>query len=155
MKRVIIVLGVLTFVSMAAVAMAADTATLTVRATVSQTCRFQGGPNPSLTLDFGALDPVAAPVVNTSTSIQFNCNGVAPTVTANNGNNFSGSRRMSDGAATPSFIPYSLTLTPAPNGTEGWGTPRTLTIDGQIAALAYQDFPAGAYTDSVTITLTP
>jgi spore coat protein U-like protein len=134
-------------------ALAADSATLNVVATVNQICRFKTGPNPTVTLDFGNLDPVGAPAVNVSTSLLFNCNGIAPTFVAGNGNHFSGgTRNMANGAL---LIPYSLVLAAGGLATDPITTDRTLTIDGSIPVGSYTNYAAGAYTDSVQIQLTP
>lgn len=133
---------------------ASSTNTLTVNATVNGTCKFQ---STTSTLAFGAIDPSATSAVTASTTTAYRCTtGTTASVSKDNGQNPSaGVPRLSDGSSH--FMPYTLTLT---GGTQvgtghGAGQDKTLTIDGSIAATDFQNAPAGAYTDTVTLTITP
>lgn len=134
----------------------AATNTLSVSASVSGTCKFN---TDTSTLAFGALDPSAAVDATASTSITYRCTkGTAATTTANNGSNASGTqKRLSNGAATPEYINYALSLNGgSQTGTgHGAGKDLTLSVSGTITAASYENATAGSYTDSVTLTLTP
>ena len=139
------------------VASAADTQSLAVSATVSGVCKFF---TPARTMNF-TIDPSSASAIAgvMTGAVEYKCtkDTAATGVTAGNGNNFSGGRRMSDGGATPVFLPYSLTVA---GGTQtgtgfGAGEQKTLTVTGSVAVADFANLPAGTYTDSVTLTLAP
>lgn len=124
--------------------MAAD-ADLTVTAEVDATCTITAG-----TLDFGVLDPTsgdAATVTNNS----------AATVTCTSGQDYTlsdddgvrGDHTLSDGTNT---IAYTLAYTTSGTGD---GTAENISIQGDIAFSAYQTKPAGTYTDTVVLTVSP
>lgn len=79
------------------------------------------------------------------------CSNAAMTMTADNGMNFSGRRRMSNGSA---FIPYSLTLPANGSGPTGNGYV-AFTLTGTVLGADYKDAPAGTYSDSVQLTVSP
>ncbi len=127
-------------------ALAADTANLTVTATVDATCKITGG-----TLDFGTLDPTSGnpATVTNATAAQVTCtNGTSYTITDNGGLN--GTYLLDDGSSNQ--IQYSLTYT----GTGlGNGNAQDVSIKGDIAFAAYQTKPAGTYTDTVVLSVNP
>ena len=138
---------------------ASTTHTLNVTATVSGTCRFNTAGPTTLTIATGAgvIDPAAAGPATGSATVTFRCTtGTSSAITADDGANASGpgARRVTDGAT---FMGYSLALTNAVQvGTgHGAGQDKTLTVDASIAAVNYQNAAAGAYTDTVTLTITP
>lgn len=152
MKKLIVVLIAISIIAMSGVAMAGDTATLTVSASVTGTCKFNAG----ATLDFGSLDPSSTADATAQVKPTYWCTkGTTATgVTAGQGLNYSSSNRMAGG--TPAdFIPYSLSLTGGTQTGAGKGTPLTLTIDGTITNANYINASAGSYTDSVVLTITP
>jgi spore coat protein U-like protein len=54
------------------------------------------------------------------------------------------------------LIPYVIdSFTADANANLGPGTPRTVTIQGTIPANSYGDKSFGAYSDTVSITITP
>jgi spore coat protein U-like protein len=118
------------------------------------TCAFQsrGG----LALAFGALNPaVGANVTVTATAMSLsadtwgNCPNTTMSMTADSGLN--GSRRMTNGTA---FIQYSLALPANANGPAGNAfVPFILT--GTVLGTDYINAPAGSYSDTVQITVTP
>jgi len=135
-----------------------DTGTLAVTATVlsKSQCKFD---TKTSTLNFGALDPAVAADVNATTSVGYVCRGSAPVAaflfTDDNGQNSSGpgARRMRHTAA-PEFLPYGLSYSPA-SGTIPKNAPGTLTISGTARWADYRGSMAGAYTDSVVVSILP
>ena len=135
-----------------------DTGTLAVTATVlsKSNCRFDTNTS---TLNFGALDPAVASDVDATASVDYVCHGSAPVAaflfTDDNGRNPSGpgARRMRH-AAAPEFLPYGLAFSPA-SGTVPKNVHRTLTISGTARWTDFRGAMAGAYTDSVVISILP
>ncbi len=160
MKRTIQATMIALLLVAAGVAAAADTAPVTVTATVVGTCRFSAG---GAALGFGALpfdaagnpDPAGA---TASTSLQFWCtNNASYTITDDDGQNETapGARRMrSTTLATPEYIAYGMSYAPATGTGAGPGNPITLTIDGTVGPV-YGLNSADAYSDTVTLTITP
>jgi spore coat protein U-like protein len=136
-------------------ALAADSNTLTVSASVTGTCKFA---SPTSALDFGALDPSVGGDVNKSSTTQFWCTkGVTTdTILAGNGQNWDGAKRRMKDPASGDLIAYTLSLTKDANANAGPGALRTLTISGGILGTDYTGKTAGTgYTDTVTLTITP
>lgn len=142
---------------------AAQTAQLTVTATVLDACEVTSG-----TLDFGTYDPLSGQAVTGSGTFTVTCTKDTPaTIVLDQGMNpDSGStddnplRRMASGTNYLSYALYSDS-----NGVNVWGntaatgvafigtgTPETFTVYGVIPAS--QNVPAGQYTDTVTIQVT-
>jgi spore coat protein U-like protein len=138
---------------------ASTTHTLTVSATVSGNCKFNTAGPTALTIATGAgvIDPSAAGPATGTANVTFRCTtGVTSAITGDNGLNFSGgSRRVKNGVAN--FMPYTLGMTNAAQvGTgHGAGQDKTVVVDASIVAADYQNANAGAYTDTVTLTITP
>ncbi len=146
------------------------TADLTVQFEVNTTCAIAAA-----TLDFGnsaANSPISGDV-NATANVSVDCtSGLAYEITMNDGTNASGTdRRMSDGAATPSYITYELYRSAADRaaGTPQWratsgtdtltgvgaGAAVNVSVFGQIPQLAAGATPpAGNYADTVVMTLT-
>ena len=135
-----------------------DTSSVAVTATVitRSNCRFDTRRS---TLDFGALDPAVAADVNAVATVGYVCRGSARVAafvfTDDNGRNPSGpgSRRMRR-AAAPEFLPYSLVFSP-PSGTVPRNIRRTLTISGTVRWADFRNATAGAYADSVIVSILP
>lgn len=135
-----------------------DTSSVAVTATVitRSNCRFDSRRS---TLDFGALDPAVAADVNAVAAIDYVCRGSARVAafvfTGDDGRNPSGpgARRMRH-AAAPEFLPYGLDFSP-PSGTIPRNVHRTLTISGTVRWADFRDAAAGAYTDSVIVSILP
>jgi len=155
MKKVLMAMVAVAAVAMAGVSWAASTTPLTVNANVVGTCKFTGG-NPPLA--FGDLDPSQDTLKQASVDVQFWCtkgSAAAPTFSAGNGNNFAGSTRNMVGPGGD-IIPYSIdSFTADGNPNTGPGTPRMVTILGTVPANSYSDKTFGAYSDTVTLTITP
>lgn len=138
-------------------AAASDTQNLTVSASVSGVCKFTAG---TPTLDFGTIDPSGtAAIPGTASAVSYKCTkGTAATgVTADNGLNFSATKRMK-GPGAADFIPYTLTITGGTATGDGFGTGSTtdpVNITGSIAAADYQNASAGAYTDTIVLSINP
>lgn len=133
-------------------AMAADSTTVTVSATVSGTCKFLSGD----TMAFGSLDPSSGANVNATASPTFWCTkGTSYTITDNDGLHKSGTTHQMQHATTPTeFIPYSFNYTSTGTGT-GRTSPITLIINGTVNFVDYQNAAAGNYSDTVTLSITP
>jgi spore coat protein U-like protein len=147
------------------------TANVNVTANVVKNCSMTATP-----VAFGAYNPLGTGNLDATGSVSVRCTrGItpAPTVSLGNGSFFAAGRRMSDGAATPSFIAYSI-FQPASNApgaacayTQDWNAAGagilTLTTPTNSAARTYnlcgrtalgQDVPPGAYADVVVATVT-
>lgn len=152
MKKILF--AMLAVAAMAGTAMAAGSNTVGVSGTVLSTCAFSTGG----TAAFGNLDPTTAANVNaTMTQPTFWCtNGVAYTITDDIGLNEAvpgtAPRRMKNGVAN--YIPYSFTYTATGTGA-GKSTAITMNIAASVAGTDYQNAPAGAYADTVTLTINP
>jgi spore coat protein U-like protein len=151
-------LAVLAFLAAAVPASFGDTGTLAVTATVlsKSNCKFDTNTS---TLNFGSLDPAVSADVNATASVDFVCRGSAPIAaflfTDDDGQNPSGpgARRMRH-AAAPEFLPYGLAFSPA-SGTVPKNVHRTLTISGTVRWSDFRGAMAGAYTDSVIVSILP
>jgi spore coat protein U-like protein len=140
--------------SFAAPAIAADTATLAVSATVSGTCRFTTG---SFTMSFGALDPAAAANQTQNTALTYKCtkNQAATSFSFDGDATSPASVNITNGIDN---IPVGLSWTvPATVGT-GFGAGSTdisMTVTGDILGTDYANVSAGAYTRNVSVVVAP
>ncbi len=140
-------------------ATAAGTNSLLVSATVlsKSICKFNSATS---TLNFGAVNGSSSVDVTASTTITYRCLGSAPVatyaITQNSGLYKTGpsANRMRHTTITTEYLPYTLTLNPV-SGTVPKNTPQTLTITGTLKAVDYQTVAAGAYSDSVVVTIIP
>jgi len=152
MKKTI--LCVLLAATFAAPAVAGDTATLAVSASVSGTCKFTTA---SFAMNFGALDPSAAANQNQSTALTYKCTkGQAATSFSFDTDATSpASINITNGTDN---IPVALTwAVPATAGT-GFGVGSTaisMTVNGAILATDYANVSAGAYTKNVAVVVAP
>jgi spore coat protein U-like protein len=155
MKKILAIITVAAITAMAGTAMAADTNTLTVTASVSASCAFS---DPTSSLTFGALDPAIGSNRTASSSTQFWCTkGTgAVTIAAGTGMNPTATdkRQMID-SVSGDLIEYDLILEPDLNSNNGPLSPRTLTINGEVLGDDYKDKTAGSYADTVLLTITP
>jgi spore coat protein U-like protein len=154
MKKLLILTTVLGAVALSGTAMAADTATVSVSASVTGSCKVTTGAG---TVAFGALDPtnpvnkdgiVISPVV-------WCTNGQTVTITDNLGIHSSGPGvfRMVGPTATD-FIAYTFTHATTLAGTGPSGT-LALNILATVPAANYASAVSGSYSDTVTLTFTP
>lgn len=133
--------------------------TITVQAVIlsKSICKFK---TKGAVVDFGGLDPVAAPDVTRQATLTFVCNGSADPatylITDDDGQNASGpnGKRMLHSTSPGTFLPYSLTYEPA-SATVPKGEQQTLTVTGTVLGNDYRTALAGTYTDTVTLTIEP
>jgi spore coat protein U-like protein len=128
--------------------------------------------------NFGAQTPLVATNLTTTGQVTLRCNrGAAPVLAVNDGNNFSGTRRMSDGGGTPVFVAYSVkqptasgtdwTVCPAFGAGTDWTSASTLTATSSFTAsggnrtvnVCFQttvdeNTPIATYTDTVAVSVT-
>lgn len=125
-------------------ALAAGSANLTVSATVTDACAVTGG-----SIAFGNLDPINDTGTKSvgSTGVTIACtSGDTYTISDNK----AGSYSMSDGSGHS--IPYSLSYPSVPTAD---GNANAYTITGSVAQTDYANSPAGSYSDTVVLTVTP
>ena len=140
-------------------AMAAGAHSISVSATIlsKNNCSFTvAGPS---VLAFGVIDPSTTSAVTASVSMTFRCTGSNPVATyfvsSDDGlyETGAGAPRMRHATDTSQYLPYTLNLP------QSASVPRnvvqTLTITGTVAVAAFQNALAGAYADTVVMTMTP
>lgn len=150
MRRVLILTLVLGLVLGLAGMAVADNATVTVSGTVTGTCKFISGGTISYTLDPSS----AGDATGTVSQPTFWCTkGSSYTISDDNGANKSGSiYRMKD--TSTDYIAYSFTYTKTGTG-GGKGSTKTMDIASKVLNADFINAPAGSYTDTVTLTITP
>jgi len=150
LNSIVIVLAALC--GIATDALAADSSTLQVTATVVGNCKITG----TAPVAFGNLDPADGGAVNASGSVTFWCTkGAVWTLSANTGANPSGAQMRMKGPGAADFIPYSLVLASSTGSGLGAATTVTVNANGAIAAGAFANATMGAYADTVTVSITP
>lgn len=142
----------------------ADGSSLSVSAVIvsKNNCKFASGTAPAavVTNNGTAIDPSLATTATGTATAKFTCNGASSsatfTVTANDGAHASGPglRRMQHATVATEFLPYSLAFSPA-SATVAKGTPVTVTITASVLQAGFQDALAGAYSDTVAVTVSP
>jgi len=152
MKKILMALIAVALVAMAGAAMAQDTATVAVSATVVGTCKFATGGS----IPFGNLDPsVGTDQTPAVTQPTFWCTkGASYTITDDDGVNKSGTTHQMKHASLTEYIPYSFTYTASGTGA-GPGSVLTMDIASSVKGTDYQNASAGSYTDTVTLTINP
>jgi spore coat protein U-like protein len=157
MKKYLVVLTAMVMViAMASGAYAAGSKTdaIPVTLTVATNCTISGG-----SIDFGSVDAVtdAAGGTATVTAPTINCTkGASVAVTDDDGVNESGvgAPRMTNGT---DYIAYTVSYTSSLTG-DGMGAANDiggdLSLAASFAAGALDTASAGAYTDTLTITIT-
>ena len=161
MKRISLALALAAagLMTSASVLAASATHDLAVSATVSGNCKFNTAGSTALTLanSGGAIDPSLATDATGTANVLYRCTtGTSATTTANNGSNFSVSRRVRDGVTT-NYMPYSMSLSGCNQAGIGHGAGKDLTcaVSASILAADHQNATAGTYTDTVTLTIAP
>ena len=138
----------------AAPAVAGDTATLAVTATISGTCKFTTG---TFNMDFGTLDPSAVADQSQTTGISYKCtkNTAATSVSLDADATSPASVNITNGTDN---IPVNLSWTlPATQGS-GFGvgsTAITMNVTGDILGTSYANASAGVYTRNVAVVVAP
>lgn len=147
MKRTLSTLVAIALLFAGSHALAAGTATVDISATVLGTCSFSAGD----TFTFAALDPTsgASPSL-TQAAVTFACtSGTGFTITDDGGVN-TGTHDLDDGSGNQ--IAYNFNYAGAGVGT---GNNQNLSITVDIPFANYQNAPAGAYSDTVTLSINP
>jgi spore coat protein U-like protein len=120
-------------------------------------CLFQAR---GLSMGFGTLDPASnATVIRSMAVATLNADsagdcafGQTMVISGGNGQNFNGSRRMTNGA---DFIAYDLALPTAGRNGPGNGNYVAFTFNGTVVGSAYADASPGLYSDTVVISVSP
>jgi spore coat protein U-like protein len=156
MQKSIRAIAVATLAFAASAGFAADSQNLTVTATVAGTCKLTAVPGMGFTLDPGVGGTGTA-----SSAVQFKCTkGLAAGAFTVGGqsNGTTGITGNLTNAGTDT-IAYSITwAAPAAFTGTGFGAGSTsggTTLNGSIAAAAYQNVAAGTYTATVAVTIAP
>jgi spore coat protein U-like protein len=161
MKRSSLALALVATGLMASASAFAASAThdLAVSATVTGNCRFNAASGTTLTLanSGGAIDPSVATDATGTANVLYRCTkGTVASVAAGDGLHFSGgSRRVSLDASN--YMPYSLSMSGCTGTGTGHGAGQDLTcaVSGTITATNHQNATAGAYNDTVVLSITP
>ena len=144
---------------------ASATNTMPVSVNVINSCTVAATP-----MAFGAPTAIGSINIDTTSTITLGCtNGAAYDVALDNGlNATTGQRYMSNGATTPVKVPYNIFRDSAhsaawgsTSGTGGNTSSGVAGVSGAVILTAYGRIPstatsvgAGAYTDTVTVTVT-
>ena len=160
MKRTSLALALVAtgLVASASAFAASATHDLAVSATVTGNCRFNAASGTTLTLanSAGSIDPSLATDATGTANVLYRCTkGTVASVAAGNGLHFSGSRRVSLDASN--YMPYSLSMSGCTSTGTGHGAGPDLTcaVSGTITAANHQNATAGAYSDTVVLSITP
>lgn len=127
---------------------------LSVSATVlsKSNCRFT---TTTGTLPFGNIDSAGAADISATASLSFRCNGSEPIasylISDDGGLN---ANQMEHTTLTGNFLPYQLSYTPT-SGSVPRGDILTLAITGTVRSSDYRVAMAGAYSDTVTLSILP
>lgn len=134
-------------------ALAGGTTTVAVSAAVTGNCKFNSGGAVSFTLDpastIDATGSVTQPAFWCTKKVSYGItddSGVHELV--------AGARRMQHATDLVEFIPYSFTYTATGLGT-GKGTPITMNIASTVLNADFINASAGAYADTVILTIAP
>ena len=129
-----------------------DTRTIQVTANVRGSCRFDSTPN----LDFGDLDPGLATDKEQSVDVTFKCTkGVSYQLTVGDGLNFSGGTNRMSSALGTDFIAYEITPKSLTGAGKGFGVTDTIQVKGTVRGPSYENVSAGAYADTITLSIQP
>lgn len=135
---------------------AGGTVSITMTVLSKSNCRFTTAPATSL--PFGNIDPSSLAAASVSIAAEFKCGGSASeatfVVSASNGLYHNGATRRMRHANTTHYLPYAISLTPT-TGTVPKNTLVPLTITGSVAVTDFRDAIDGAYSDSITVSITP
>lgn len=137
---------------------AANTGTMTLSATVlsKNVCRFS---STATALNFGNIDPTSLAPVTVTLSLSYRCNGSDPVATWSVGSDDGlhetgpGQPRMQHTTNAAFYLPYSLSF-PA-SGTAPRNVNQTMTVTGTIAPANFAAAIAGAYSDTLVLSILP
>ena len=135
-------------------AQASDSVSVTVNATVTGVCKFfTSSPvvNITNTGSGSNIDPSSTTTASGNAAIIYRCsNGSSPTFTV------PATATVTCGACSGATMTPAISSTNTGAGTGlGAGKDQTLTVTGQILAAGFQDAAAGAYTGSITVSVSP
>lgn len=132
-------------------ASAAGSTNLAVTASVTGTCKFSAASTP---LAFGAIDPSSVVNAGATASVLYKCtkNTVSLGVTATGG-----LTRNMTGPLVTDLLPYTLALAGDTGTGTGFGAGQdlTLAVTGTITPAQFQNAAVGAYSENVTLNITP
>lgn len=141
----------------------ADTANLTVNATVNQTCKFTSTPALAFT-----IDPSLATAVTSTTTVEFKCSKGTVSSNFSVGGSTNGTTGYTSGTTQATGALYSSTTTEAMQYSITWTNPASLTgngfggagrqvvLTGSVAPAQFQNAtPANNYTATVQLSVTP
>jgi spore coat protein U-like protein len=155
-------------------ALAQVTQNVQVQVQVNGNCSVTAPSNAS----FAPQTPLTTTNILAEGQVTLRCNaGAAPVLAVNNGGNFSGTRRMSSGGGTPTFVAYAVkqptisgtdyTSCPAFGGGTAWTSATTLNASAAFAAsggnrtvrvcfetTVDENTPLATYTDTVAVSVT-
>jgi len=148
----------LAVIAFATPAVAADSITVPVSATIRGVCRFNTSPVPTLYIvntgsgAAGYIDPSIAGTATGTASLTYSCTkGQAPTVALTGG----ASLTLTGASAGPPTMVATMSLGAAAVGT-GFGTaPLTVILTGTIASAIYQIADLDTYTANQVVTVNP
>jgi spore coat protein U-like protein len=138
---------------------ASATHTISVGATIlsKNTCLFSNaGPT---VLAFGAIDPSSLANKTATATTTFKCTGSSAlatySITSDDGLYKTGvnAPRLRHATNLTQFLPYSINL--PQSATVPKNTVQTLTVDGTVLVADFQNAIAGAYSDTVILTIAP
>ena len=149
MKKIALALILSTMMAGSALAATQD---ITVSATVAGTCKFDA--SSITTLAIGNLTPGSAAPAPATGALNFWCTkGSSYNLTFNSAN---GGNLKGPGVAGTELIPYTFALSSTSGTGDGPSAALdTTTASATVAAGVYDNNTAGAYSDTVTVTLTP
>ena len=149
-----ILLTALILLSLTVEGWGAGTASLAVTATVlsKSNCRFT---TTTGTLPFGNIDAGGTADATATASLSFRCNGSAPVATyLISDNDGANANKMAHTTLAGNFLPYELSYTPT-TGSVPRGDILTLAITGTVRSSDYRAAMAGAYSDTVILSILP
>ena len=138
---------------------ASTTHSLAVSSTVVGNCKFNAAGPTTLTIanSAGSIDPSVAVDATGTASMTYRCTtGTVAATAAGNGLHFAGgTRQVNDGGTNN--MPYSVGLSGCAGTGLGYGAGGDLTcsVTGTILQAGFVSAPAGTYTDTVVLTITP
>ena len=136
-------------------AQASDNVSVTVNATVIGVCKFfTASPviNITNTGTGSNIDPSSATTATGNVAISYRCtNGTAPVFTV------PATATVTCGACSgsPTMVPVISSSNTGAGTGMGTGNNKTLTVTGQILQANFQNAAVGAYTGSMTVSVTP
>ncbi|HET7132322.1 MAG TPA: spore coat protein U domain-containing protein [Gammaproteobacteria bacterium] len=136
---------------MSGTALAGDSHTITVNATVNGTCKFNTGTS---TVNM-TLDPTASTTVTGNAAVLYRCTkGTSPAFALSSGSTSSATGgNLQNGTET---IPYTFSSVSGGAGTGlGAGQDKTLSVTVSVNQTNAAGVTPNTYTDTIAITLTP